>query len=149
MDKLNSVDRQNGVKMLKSAFLVTVFGGRTDNSPAVTQQRFIRRSSAPRPKLLPSYIPFFTEKSTSFLYLYIPEAWKGHLFRAKPPRMGNTVFLWIYYRPLNSLGSLRTADVFLVVASLSPKNNDCETELQNDFRDVKAFVLMLANQIKG
>ena len=49
-------------------------------------------------------------------------------------------------------GSLRTADVFPVVASLSslpPKNNVFEPEWQNDFRDVKPFVLMLANQIKG
>ena len=45
--------------------------------------------------------------------------------------------------------SLRTADVFPVVASLPPKINVCEPERQNDFRDVKPFVLMLANQIKG
>ena len=45
--------------------------------------------------------------------------------------------------------SLRTADAFPVVASLPPKNSVCEPERQNDFRDVKPFVLMLANQIKG
>ena len=45
--------------------------------------------------------------------------------------------------------SLRTADVFPVVAFLLPKNNVCEPEQQNDFRVVKSFVLMLANQIKG
>ena len=44
---------------------------------------------------------------------------------------------------------LRTADAFPVVASLPPKNSICEPELQNDFRDVKPFVLMLADQIKG
>ena len=32
--------------------------------------------------------------------------------------------------------SLRSADVFPVVASLPPKNNVCEPEQQNDFRDV-------------
>ena len=47
------------------------------------------------------------------------------------------------------VASLRSADVFPVVASLPPKNNVCEPEQQNDFRDLKAFVLMLANQIKG
>ena len=46
-------------------------------------------------------------------------------------------------------GSLRTADAFPVVASLPPKNSVCEPEQQNDFRDVKLFVLMLAYQIKG
>ena len=46
-------------------------------------------------------------------------------------------------------GSLRTADAFPVVASLPPKNSVCEPEQQNDFRDVKPFVLMLAYQIKG
>ena len=30
-----------------------------------------------------------------------------------------------------------------------PKNSVCEPEQQNDFRDVKLFVLMLAYQIKG
>ena len=45
--------------------------------------------------------------------------------------------------------SLRTADIFPVVASLPSKNNVCEPERQNDFRDVKPFVSMLANQIKG
>ena len=49
----------------------------------------------------------------------------------------------------NAAISLETADVFLVVASLPTKNNVCETEWQNDLRDVKTFVLMLANQIKG
>ena len=33
--------------------------------------------------------------------------------------------------------SLRTADVFSVVASLPSKNNVCKPERQNDFRDVK------------
>ena len=47
------------------------------------------------------------------------------------------------------MDSLRTVDVFPVVAFLPPKNNDCEPEQQNDFRDVKPFVLMLTNQIKG
>ena len=32
--------------------------------------------------------------------------------------------------------SLRSADVFPVVASLPPKNNVCEPKQQNDFRDV-------------
>ena len=45
--------------------------------------------------------------------------------------------------------SLRTTDVFPVVASLPPKNSVSKPERQNDFRDVKPFVLMLANQIKG
>ena len=45
--------------------------------------------------------------------------------------------------------SLQTADAFPVVASLPPKNSVCEPGRQNDFRDVKPFVLMLANQIKG
>ena len=49
----------------------------------------------------------------------------------------------------NAAISLRTADVFSVVASLPPKKNVCEPERQNDFRDVKPFVSMLANQIKG
>lgn len=48
----------------------------------------------------------------------------------------------------NAAISLRTADVFSVVASLPPKKNVCEPERQNDFRDVKHFVLMFANQIK-
>ena len=39
--------------------------------------------------------------------------------------------------------------VFPVVASLPPKKNVCELEQQNDFHDLKPFVLMLANQIKG
>ena len=39
-------------------------------------------------------------------------------------------------------GSLRTADAFPVVASLPLKNSVCEPERQNDFRDVKPFVLM-------
>ena len=30
-----------------------------------------------------------------------------------------------------------------------PNSNVCESERQNDFRDVKPFVLILANQIKG
>ena len=46
-------------------------------------------------------------------------------------------------------GSLRTSDAFPVVASLPPKNGVCEPERKTDFRDVKPFVLMLANQIKG
>ena len=32
--------------------------------------------------------------------------------------------------------SLRSADVFPVLASLPPKTNVCEPEQQNDFRDV-------------
>ena len=40
-------------------------------------------------------------------------------------------------------------DVFSVVASLHQKSNVCEPEWQNDFRDVRSFVLMSANQIKG
>ena len=52
------------------------------------------------------------------------------------------IFIW-------DSSSLRTADVFPVVASLPPKINVCEPEQQNDFRDVKPFVLKLANQIKG
>ena len=35
--------------------------------------------------------------------------------------------------------SLRTADAFPVVGSFPPKNNVCEPERQNDFRDVKPF----------
>ena len=35
--------------------------------------------------------------------------------------------------------SLRTADAFPVVTSLPPKNNVCEPERQNDFRDMKPF----------
>ena len=45
--------------------------------------------------------------------------------------------------------SLWTADIFPVVASLSPKNNVRERDRQNDFHDLKPFVLMFANQIKG
>ena len=45
--------------------------------------------------------------------------------------------------------SLQTADAFPVIASLPLKNSVCEPGRQNDFRDVKPFVLMLANQIKG
>ena len=45
--------------------------------------------------------------------------------------------------------SLWTADIFPVVASLSPKNNVCERDRQNDFHDLKPFVLMFANQIEG
>ena len=41
---------------------------------------------------------------------------------------------------------MRTADAFPVVASFPPKSIICEPERQNDFRDVKPFVLMLANQ---
>ena len=48
-----------------------------------------------------------------------------------------------------SLYELFGLDAFPVVASLPPKNSVCEPELQNDFRDVKPFVLMMANQIKG
>ena len=33
--------------------------------------------------------------------------------------------------------------------SLHPKNNVCEHERQNDFCDVKTFVLMFADQIKS
>ena len=40
--------------------------------------------------------------------------------------------------------NLRTADVFPVVVSLPSKNNICEHERQNDFRDVRPFVLMFA-----
>ena len=36
-------------------------------------------------------------------------------------------------------GSLRTADVFPVVASLPPKNNVCDLELRYDFHDVSAY----------
>ena len=53
------------------------------------------------------------------------------------------------YRTFLSQPSLRTADVFPVVASLPPKNNVCQPERQNDIRDVKAFVSSLTNQIKG
>ena len=53
-----------------------------------------------------------------------------------------------HYRTFLSQPSLRTADVFPVVASLPPKNNVCEPERQNNIRDVKAFVSSLANQIK-
>ena len=35
--------------------------------------------------------------------------------------------------------SLRTTDVFPVVASLPSKNNVCEPQRQNNFRDVKPF----------
>ena len=42
-------------------------------------------------------------------------------------------------RALSQVSSLRTADVFPVVASLPPKNNVCESEQRNDFRDVKPF----------
>ena len=48
-----------------------------------------------------------------------------------------------------SLYELFVLDAFPVVASVPPKNSVCEPELQNDFRDVKPFVLMMANQIKG
>ena len=48
-----------------------------------------------------------------------------------------------------SLYELFVLDAFPVVASLPPKNSVCEPELQNDFCDVKPFVLMMANQIKG
>ena len=40
-------------------------------------------------------------------------------------------------------------EVFPVIASLHQMSNVCEPEQQNDFRDVKPFALMLANQIKG
>ena len=50
--------------------------------------------------------------------------------------------------PLDFCCGLRTADAFLVVASLSPKNSVCEPERQSDSRAVKPFVLMLTNQIK-
>ena len=53
------------------------------------------------------------------------------------------------YRTFLSQPSLRTADVFPVVASLPPKNNVCEPERQNYIRDLKAFASSLANQIKG
>ena len=53
------------------------------------------------------------------------------------------------YRNFLSQPSLRTADVFPVVASLPPKHNVCEPERQNNIREVKAFVSSLANQIKG
>ena len=52
-------------------------------------------------------------------------------------------------RPAPIQSSLRTAHSFPVVASLPPKNSVCEPERQNDFRDVKPFVLMLVYQIKG
>ena len=45
----------------------------------------------------------------------------------------------MYIRPV--VCSLRTADAFPVVASLPPKNSVCEPERQNDFRDVKPFVI--------
>ena len=38
--------------------------------------------------------------------------------------------------------SLRTADVFAVVASVPPKNNVCEPERQNDFRGLEPFKSM-------
>ena len=38
--------------------------------------------------------------------------------------------------------SLRTADVFAVVASVPPKNNVCEAERQNDFRGLEPFKSM-------
>ena len=68
--------------------------------------------------------------------------------------------LWILilhqFFPTNQLAwhrrignSLWTADIFPVVASLSPKNNVRERDRQNDFHDLKPFVLMFANQIKG
>ena len=41
-----------------------------------------------------------------------------------------TLFLFFF-----DLSSLRTADVFPVVASLPSKNNACEPEGQNDFRE--------------
>ena len=43
--------------------------------------------------------------------------------------------------PIKSLeqASLRTADVFPVVTSLPAKNNVCEPERQNNFRDVRPF----------
>ena len=50
---------------------------------------------------------------------------------------------------LSTSVSLRTADAFPVVASLPRKNSVCEPERQNDFHDVKSFVLMLVKQIKG
>ena len=68
--------------------------------------------------------------------------------------------LWILilhqFFPTNQLAwhgrignSLWTTDIFPVVTSVSPKNNICERDRQNDFCDLKPFVLMFANQIKG
>ena len=57
---------------------------------------------------------------------------------------------WLFFFTNITTASLqRTADVFPVVASFPPKNNVCEHKRQNDFPDVKAFVLMFTNQIKG
>ena len=67
--------------------------------------------------------------------------------------------LWILilhqFFPTNQLAwhrrignSLWTTDIFLVVASLSLKNNVCERDRQNDFRDLKPFVLMFAIRSK-
>ena len=61
------------------------------------------------------------------------------------------IFLLLLYlfAELSTTASLRTTDVFPVVASFPPKNNVCEHERQNDFPHVKPFVLMFTNQIKG
>ena len=57
------------------------------------------------------------------------------------------LFFFLFHQgPIQT--SLRTGDAFRVVASLPPKNSVCEPERQNDFRDVKPFVLMLASRIK-
>ena len=56
---------------------------------------------------------------------------------------------WLFFFRNITTASRRTADVFPVVASFPPKNNVCEHERQNDFPDVKPFVLMFTSQIKG
>ena len=56
---------------------------------------------------------------------------------------------WLFFFRNIATASRRTADVFPVVASFPPKNNVCEHERQNDFPDVKPFVLMFTSQIKG
>ena len=45
----------------------------------------------------------------------------------------------LYSRPPFNIISLRTADIFPVIASLPPKYNVCEPEQQNNFHDEKTF----------
>ena len=55
-----------------------------------------------------------------------------------------------YIQPSRRFPRLRTGGrISGLRFSLPPKNNVCEPERQNDFGDVKPFVLILANQIKG
>ena len=99
-------------------------------------------------------IPLFIDAGVLPLKFWYYEPLANLMFEIRHSNApGNTQDLFQAISDIHSYNTrslrLRTADAFPVVASLPPKNSVCEPERQNDFRDVKPFVLMLANQIKG